>query len=202
MGKKKTPSDTVRYLSPRSWFFITYCYGGHYKLLKLEEVTCTKPFSCFLVSAIVRILVQTSQTLSVVFLLGCTSCLIGIMMSFSHTTGEEQSGVVCPNPCKKGFLVPLQEDLAPALMAEIQMEGPFFCASAGWKWEAEQEEEAAGAVLYLVPSLVGSYLQYCLCSPNLGEHLEPAQLCVCLRSLCGAVEEKARVGNMPKQTKQ
>lgn len=123
-------------------------------------------------------------------------------MSFSHTTGEEQSGVVCPNPCKKGFLVPLQEDLAPALMAEIQMEGPFFCASAGWKWEAEQEEEAAGAVLYLVPSLVGSYLQYCLCSPNLGEHLEPAQLCVCLRSLCGAVEEKARVGNMPKQTKQ
>lgn len=34
--------------------------------------------------------------------------------------------MVCPNPYKKGFLVPLQEDLAPALMAEMQMEGPFF----------------------------------------------------------------------------
>lgn len=65
-------------------------------------------------------------------------------MSLSHTTGEEHSGGLCPNSCKKSFLVPLQEDLASALMAEIQMEDPFFEPppdGSGWQSKRKRQQK-------------------------------------------------------------
>uniref|UniRef100_A0A8U8CEM0 Uncharacterized protein n=1 Tax=Geospiza parvula TaxID=87175 RepID=A0A8U8CEM0_GEOPR len=91
-------------------------------------------------------------------------------MSLSHTTGEEHSGGLCPSSCKKSFLVPLQEDLAPALMAEIQMEVPFLRLP--WM-EVGGRARGRGSTRSVMSSLVGRYLQEHLCSPNMGEHLEP-----------------------------
>lgn len=60
-------------------------------------------------------------------MLGCTSCLIYWHhdVILTHHWGGAQ-WCALPQLCKKGFHVPLQEDLFPALMAKTQMEGPFF----------------------------------------------------------------------------
>lgn len=88
---------------------------------------------------------------------------IGIMMSFSHTTGAERSGVLCTNSCKKGFLLPLQEDLAPALRPKIQMGHPLFESpldESGKQNRRKRQQEKC----CVMPSSVGSYLQgtYCV----------------------------------------
>lgn len=100
---------------------------------------------------------------------------IGIMMSFSDNAGEEHSGVLCTNSCKKGFLLPLQEDLAPALMAKFQMEGPL--CEPPLDESGKQNRRKRQQKCHVMPSSVGSYLQ------NVCVHL----MWVSTWSLCSSV---------------
>lgn len=130
-------------------------------------------------------------SLSVVFLLGCTSCLL-----------YEHNDVVLAHCCGGAWWCALPNPKKSFSLYENTLPLPWQLKS---KWNVpfssflcmEVESRVGGRCsrsTFPAPSSVGSYLQGSLSSPGVGEQLKPAKLCLCLHNPIWSCkgEEKGR----------